>query len=287
MKLIEKYIFPNQRIEIDFALCLGLGRFSKGVFRRLRFLCGSHSDGDNKKNVEKRLRIWDCEFDTSFKDEGESEGEEDDSTNHEMNKDDTLTRDAGAPNSSLYQLLLFETVLKCLRTSRCPPVYLLEKIFANPPPPQYYVLFYLTCTPQGSKFRIPHSLIQNPAFTAADRAFLTNRGYTVLPYPPRLFGRGDGFPLNPSLLPRISNRTFFIAPALDLHVAVNMLLAAKPLLYWGHDMCLNVAYHISYIIPICSFPHRVFSRSLSLSCSIIPLLVVLHHFIIDLRKQHS
>ena len=96
--------------------------------------------------------------------------------------------------------------------------------------------------PQGSKFRIPQSLIQDPAFTAADRAFLINRGHTVLPYPTRLSGRGDGFPLDPSLLPRISDRTFFFAPALDLHVAVDVLLAAKPSLYWGHDMCLDVAY---------------------------------------------
>ena len=120
VRLIKKYILPNPRIEIDSALCLGLGRFRKGFFRRLRFLCGSHSDGDDEENVEKRLRIWDCEFDTSFEDEGEGQGEGDDSTDHEMNRDKPLTRDAGAPNSSLYQLLLFETVLECLRTSQFP-----------------------------------------------------------------------------------------------------------------------------------------------------------------------
>jgi len=117
VKLIEKYILPNQRIEIDSALCLGLGRFAEGFFWRLRFLCRSRSDKDDEENVDKRLRVWDCEYDTSFEDEGEGEGEGDDSTNHETNRDEILIRDAGAPNSSLYQLLLFETVLECLRTS--------------------------------------------------------------------------------------------------------------------------------------------------------------------------
>lgn len=92
----------------------------------------------------------------------------------------------------------------------------------------------------GSKFDIPHSLIQDPAFTAAERAFLTKRGHAVIPYPSQLFGKGHSSPLDPALLPRISHKTFFFAPYLDIDIGVDVLLAAKPSLHWGHDVCLNI-----------------------------------------------
>lgn len=110
VKLIERFILPNPRIEIDSALCLGLGRSRKGFFQRLRFLCASSSDKNDEKTAEKRLRIWDCEYNTLF--ESKNEGEGDNSTNLNISRDRILI----VQNRPLYQLLLFETVLECLRT---------------------------------------------------------------------------------------------------------------------------------------------------------------------------
>lgn len=115
LELIEKHILPNPRIEIASALCLGLGRFSTGFFQQLRFLCVPSSAEDDEEHVDRSLRFWDCEYHTSFEDA--SEGEGDDSASHETDGHEILIRDVGEPNSSLYQLLLFETVLECLRTS--------------------------------------------------------------------------------------------------------------------------------------------------------------------------
>ncbi|MCJ1249696.1 hypothetical protein MMC30_006922 [Trapelia coarctata] len=121
-----------------------------------------------------------------------------------------MGEDGGPRNMSLYQLLLFESVLRCLR----------------------------------SKFEIPYSIIQDPELTAADRAFLQERGHTVLPYPSRpgfSFRSGVDFPFDSSLLERISNETFSFAPNLDFSVVVDAILAFRPLLYYGHDMFLDGA----------------------------------------------
>ena len=107
----------------------------------------------------------------------------------------------------------------------------------------------------GSKFSIPSSLIQDPDFTAADHAFLKERGHTVITYPLQSstpVHAANGLPLDPSLLQRISDRTFFFAPGLDIPASVDVLLAAKPLLYWGHDMCLDVTY--PYFVCALPFP---------------------------------
>lgn len=103
VKLIEKYILPNPRIKIDSALCLGLGRSRKGFFQRLRFLYASSSDENDEETAE-NLKIWDCEYNTLFEDESEGEGN--------ISRDRILI----VQNRPLYQLLLFETVLECLRT---------------------------------------------------------------------------------------------------------------------------------------------------------------------------
>ncbi|MCJ1251655.1 hypothetical protein MMC30_008890 [Trapelia coarctata] len=203
VELIEKEILPNPRIEIDSALCLGLGSFSKRLRRWWHFPCRLRSKSNDEENIAKRLRVWDYEYDISSLPEDEDEG-------HDCSTDDEDNRYGVLSNISLYELLLFETVIERLR----------------------------------SRSNIRYSLIQDPSFTASDRAFLTKRGHTVILYPSRsvLAPTGDGYPLDPSLLARISNKTFFFAPGLDIPVSVDVILAAKPSLIWGYDVCLDIGY---------------------------------------------
>lgn len=103
----------------------------------------------------------------------------------------------------------------------------------------------------------------------------------MIPYPSQFSGKGEGFPLDPALLPRISSKTFFFAPALDIHVAVDVLLAARPSLYWGYDACLDVAYpHF-----VCITPFRPSSEEFPLS--VVFSICHSNHFMIELSKRVS
>ena len=99
----------------------------------------------------------------------------------------------------------------------------------------------LTTESPGSRFKIPYSLFQDPEFTVADRAFLEERGHTVIAYMGRTSDPNITFPPDPSVLDRISHQTFFFAPHLDIPVAANVMVTSKPSLYWGHDMFLDRA----------------------------------------------
>ena len=76
-----------------------------------------------------------------------------------------------------------------------------------------------------------------------------------MPYPLLLKVSSSGnLPLDESLLEGLSRKTFFYAPGLDAHVLAHVLLALKPLLYWGSEMCLfgNGFYFVSFISLSCS-----------------------------------
>ncbi|MCJ1471851.1 hypothetical protein MMC13_000492 [Lambiella insularis] len=202
LELIRKRILPNQSIDVDSALCVGLGSMDRrprswSQYLRLR---------KNRINsIEHRLPVSDYKYDISLS--SEDEDEDDDHPDYEENGDE---RDHSSRDRSFYQLLLFETVLEALRL----------------------------------RFTISSSLIQDPKFTAMDRAFLERRGHTVLTYPSHCTKdkAGGSFPPDPSVLQRVSSKTFFFAPGLDIPVSIALLLAARPSLYWGYDMCLDVAY---------------------------------------------
>ena len=121
LKLIEKHILPNQRIDIDSALCLGLGSFSNRSLKRLKFphRLSSHSDG--LENSDQSSQAWSLMYRTSssFEDEDEDHACRD-RTSHEDSRDTNMAHDGGLRNVGLYQLLLFETVLECLRTLKIP-----------------------------------------------------------------------------------------------------------------------------------------------------------------------
>ena len=109
-------------------------------------------------------------------------------------------------NSSLYQLAFFETVLLTLR----------EKSLIN--------------TVQ----------FQDPAFTHADREFLQQRGYTVLPW-----SSGTGpksKPCDPVVLESVRESTFFFAPYLDRPVVAQVICAGMLSLFLGHDLLLEIVY---------------------------------------------
>ncbi|MCJ1409789.1 hypothetical protein MMC19_003872 [Ptychographa xylographoides] len=111
IRLVQKYVIPNHRITIDSALCLGLGSFSNRSLEPLLFprrLVGGY-DEERKPS--------DNEYYTSSSG-NESEREVVVSKSHRQEADNSSTSMAsngGLRNISLYQLMLFETVLECLR----------------------------------------------------------------------------------------------------------------------------------------------------------------------------
>ena len=93
----------------------------------------------------------------------------------------------------------------------------------------------------GSKFTVPTPLIQDPAFTATDKAFLQGRGHTVVPYSGPLKAP-NGHPLDPDLLLRTSDKTFFFATCLDIAVSVDVMFFRKITLSLSHDLLYDVTF---------------------------------------------
>lgn len=234
LELVRNRLLPNQRIDIDSALCLGLGSLRDRPRKRLRSLCSI------KRNIDHRLSLPSYGYETSsvFED-----GDEDrDRAESTKDGEGSTTFIGDLRNMSLYQLLLYETVLECLRTSILLSLHYPEQ---NQTEVRLSLLnLEPNVDPLGSRFTISSSLIQDPKFTATDCAFLQRRGHTVVRYPHHSSGLrkvGGSFPPDPSLLQHISESTFFFAPGLDIPISVDILLAARPSLYWGYDMCLDTA----------------------------------------------
>jgi hypothetical protein len=114
-------------------------------------------------------------------------------------------------NGGLYQLLVFETVLTCLR----------------------------------EKFIIDTVRFQDPAFTPKDREFLSRRGHTVLDWDGPVPEHGKDLPLNPQLHNLISSSTLCYLPHLPLAVVVDVVCRAKPSLYLGDDLVSTTVHRFS------------------------------------------
>lgn len=102
----------------------------------------------------------------------------------------------------------------------------------------------LSTTP-GSKFKIKETIFQDPDFSEGDERFLRSRGHKLIPYPtadtdPILMPRRD-YPFDKSLAEHVSPRVFIFAPTLVLTATVDMVLTLNPVLYWGIDVCENLA----------------------------------------------
>ena len=114
-----------------------------------------------------------------------------------------------AINIPLYQLLIFETVLTTLR--------------------QRLVLRTIR--------------FQDPAFTEEDIAFLQERGYEVLRYPPHLPKASyHQHSLDPASLQVIDSATFFFAPSLNRPIVAEVISATNPALYMGHDVLQDASF---------------------------------------------
>jgi hypothetical protein len=125
-------------------------------------------------------------------------------------------------NISLYQLLVFETVLSCLRMS--PKVS-----------PLNYVL-----TRVGEKFTISSVRFQDPRFTKTDQEFLKQRGHIVLDWDTTIPEVGGGYKMDPRLSDIISRSTMCYLPYLDSPTIVEVICAVKPSLYLGSELISNV-----------------------------------------------
>ncbi|KAH8586204.1 hypothetical protein B0O99DRAFT_695709 [Bisporella sp. PMI_857] len=105
-------------------------------------------------------------------------------------------------NRGLYQLLVLETVINCLR----------------------------------AKFPIGPVRFQDPNFTKKDQEFLEQRGHTVLEWNGANLSTDA---LDPQLTNFLSSSTFCYLPCLDLPIVVVVIHAAKPCLYLGSDLIVN------------------------------------------------
>lgn len=84
---------------------------------------------------------------------------------------------------------------------------------------------------------------QDPAFTTGDKAFLEQRGYTVLPWL-GVYDKGGYNPSDPEMLSVISSSTMFFAPFLDRPVVVEVVCASTPYLYLGNELLVDVVHQL-------------------------------------------
>jgi len=141
----------------------------------------------------------------------------------------------GVPrNVRLYHLLLFETVIKCLRKwlslQFLYTFALISNILVNNP---------------GSKFDIEDPVFQDPNFSAGDERFLKNWGHKLISY---LRADTDPFlmldidhPFDKSIAEHVWPQVFVFAPSLVIDATVDMLLTLNPVLYWSIDVCEHIA----------------------------------------------
>jgi hypothetical protein len=116
-------------------------------------------------------------------------------------------------NEGLYQLLVFETVLSCLR----------------------------------EKFTIDTVRFQDPAFTPTDHEFLRKRSHIVLDWDNPVPDWGEDPPLDPQLRNLISSSTLCYLPHLSLTVVVEVICAGKPSLYLGDDLVGTTVHRFSCV----------------------------------------
>lgn len=182
----------SSTIQIESAVCLGLGSFENSKLEALSAIC-------------REKEFIDVPIPDSWDDEISSEDDLD-VGDIEMNYEFQKVR-----NQSLYQLIIFETVLEYLR----------------------------------DKFELlqSHTYFQDPTFSQSDVHFLETRGYTVLPYPKKSDTKRT--PCDPTMLKYITSSTFFFAPLLDIPVVIEAISTGKPSLILSGDPVGNLAYPIT------------------------------------------
>lgn len=185
---MRRELLKFRTIRIDTAVCLGLGSMDHA-----------------KPTLEVELsatEIDNSEGCYSWEDEVPLDHEPDIEVNTGHNKLSTTFL-----NRSLYQLIIFETVVECLK----------------------FV------------FKLDHIYFQDPKFSQSDIAFLQQRGHTILPYTMKPDKNKDA-PLDPGILKYITQSTFVFAPALDLQVFAEVVCAGKPALLLSQDPLEDLAY---------------------------------------------
>ena len=126
-------------------------------------------------------------------------------------------------NTSVYQLIVFETVLEAIKGR--------------------FVVWPIT--------------FQDPFFTATDREFLSNRGYEVLPNPP--INADYGAAIDPVALNKISSSTFFFEAFLPARIGVEVLAKKQPSLVLGADPLIWITSWAAKQGPFWGIPESMMS----------------------------
>jgi hypothetical protein len=108
-------------------------------------------------------------------------------------------------NRRLFQLIIFESALRCLQ----------------------------------KKFKIDVVLFQDPDFRQADRIFLERRGHKVVPFPPHL-QKTNRRQLDSRGLSLATDSTLLFAPCLPRVVLIQAVCAIQPSLFFGNDLMWHV-----------------------------------------------
>ena len=138
------------------------------------------------------------------------------------------------PPASLKQLVVFETILECLRTSSPPHRQTVpperERVWETELRNSILITYLL-----GEKFPLPPSTItfQDPLFTPLDSAFLQQRGYTAVPSSYKVSEIRDEGDRGAEML---TPSTLFFAPSLVRWTVVEVICAAAPSLYFGNPV---------------------------------------------------
>lgn len=190
LNVIQTKLLTLKTMHIESALCLGLGSLEHAkLFPRLKW---PTPQADTQVNDTDIPESW--EGDTSDKE-----------PDIESCPSDSIKKTFR--NQSLYQLVVFETTLECLR----------------------------------EKLKIVDVYFQDPKFSKSDVTFLEQRGHKVLPY---TLTPGEQSPIDPLMLKNVNSSTFLFAPALDIPVLVEVLCTRKPGLLLSEDPLECLAYPV-------------------------------------------
>jgi len=217
-KVLTKISSGNESIHIDSAMCLGLGNIDQRLLSLDIDAADMRVPSDLPESWEDEVSSSssDDEFDLNINPEPNASPDPNPNPNPNPNPKIKHEKPHNRLNTTrinpiLYQLIIFETTIEVLR----------------------------------SKFTLPNSSIrfQDPQFSLADVTFLTQKGYTVLPYPSTLQGRKYP-PIDPTMLEYITPATFVFARALNIAVFAEVLCATRPGLVLSEDPLLILGFPV-------------------------------------------